>query len=84
MSSVHQEHYQAVGIDTEIVFTADQCTRLTSAILSEAEWNDVIRGGCTLVNPQLVTLIFLAKEALCKALFPHTLLFQNFSAARLT
>lgn len=80
----HQEHYQAVGIDTEIVFTADQCTRLTSAIVSEAEWNDVIRGGCTLAHPQLVTLIFSAKEALYKALFPHTLLFQNFSAARLT
>lgn len=80
----HQEHYQAVGIDTEIVFTADQCTRLMSVIVSEAEWNDVIRVSCTLAHPQLITLIFSAKEALYKALFPHTLLFQNFSAARLT
>lgn len=80
----HQEHYQAVGIDTETIFTADQCTRLTRAIVSEAEWNDVILGGSTLTHPQLVTLIFSAKEALYKALFPHTLLFQNFSSARLT
>ncbi|VEA66607.1 phosphopantetheinyltransferase component of enterobactin synthase multienzyme complex [Serratia plymuthica] len=78
------DHYQAVGIDTETVFTAAQCTKLTSAIVSEAEWNDLILGGCALAQPQLVTLIFSAKEALYKALYPHTLLFQDFSAAKLT
>ncbi|MNG57158.1 4'-phosphopantetheinyl transferase Npt [compost metagenome] len=78
------DHYQAVGIDTETVFTVEQCTKLTSAIVSDAEWNDVIRGGCELAQTQLVTLIFSAKEALYKALYPHTLSFQDFSAAKLT
>ncbi|WP_434460676.1 4'-phosphopantetheinyl transferase family protein [Serratia plymuthica] len=78
------DRYQAVGIDTETVFTVEQCTKLTSAIVSDAEWNDVIRGGCELAQTQLVTLIFSAKEALYKALYPHTLSFQDFSAAKLT
>ncbi|QXX95016.1 4'-phosphopantetheinyl transferase superfamily protein [Serratia marcescens] len=78
------DRYQAVGIDTETVFTVDQCTKLTRAIVAEAEWNDIIRGGCALAQPQLATLIFSAKEALYKALYPHTLLFQDFSAAKLT
>lgn len=78
------DRYRAVGIDTETMFTADQCTKLTRAIVSEAEWNSVIREGGTLTQPQLVTLIFSAKEALYKALYPHTLLFQDFSAAKLT
>ncbi|MFM5648677.1 4'-phosphopantetheinyl transferase [Aeromonas veronii] len=77
------DHYQAVGIDTETIFTADQCAKLMSVIVSEAEWSSIARGDCALAQPQLITLVFSAKEALYKALYPHTLLFQDFSAAKL-
>ncbi|MBF4438096.1 4'-phosphopantetheinyl transferase superfamily protein, partial [Vibrio anguillarum] len=77
-------HYQAVGIDTETVFTADQCTKLTRAIVSAVEWHEITQGGCDLSSPQLITLMFSAKEALYKALYPQTLQFQNFGAAKLT
>lgn len=80
----HHDHYQAVGIDTEMVFTADQCAKLMSVIVSEAEWSGVVREGCTLTQPQLITLIFSAKEALYKAIYPHTLSFQDFSTAKMT
>ncbi|WP_419236979.1 4'-phosphopantetheinyl transferase family protein (plasmid) [Photobacterium leiognathi subsp. mandapamensis] len=80
----HRHHYQAVGIDTETVFTADQCTKLTKAIVSAVEWHDITQSGCDLSSPQLITLMFSAKEALYKALYPQTLQFQDFGAAKLT
>lgn len=72
-----------LGVDLEQWLTAAQCAELAPAILSadELRWCQFENSSFSL--PQLLTLIFAAKEALYKALYPDCRQIMEFSAARI-
>lgn len=71
-----------LGIDLEHWLTAAQYQQLAPAILSaqELQWCQCNTGGLSLA--QQLTLIFAAKEALYKALYPDCRQIMEFSAVR--
>jgi len=77
-----------LGVDLEQWLTQTQYTELASAILSTAElkWfqqDNLQQQGLThWSEPKLLTLIFAAKEALFKALYPDCQVIMEFSAAK--
>jgi len=77
-----------LGVDLEHWLTLTQYTDLASAILSAAElqwckqYNLQQQGLTHWSEPKLLTLIFAAKEALFKALYPDCQVIMEFSAAK--
>ncbi|WP_161963869.1 4'-phosphopantetheinyl transferase family protein [Xanthomonas arboricola] len=69
----------AVGLDVERWINADQAAQICRLIASPAELELLV----ALPPEQALTLLFSAKEALFKALYPSARRFMEFSAARL-
>ncbi len=73
---------QFLGIDLERWLTTAQYQQLAPAILSAQEQQWCQREHCHMTLAQQLTLIFAAKEALYKALYPDCRQIMEFSAAR--
>jgi len=71
-----------LGIDLEQWLTAAQYQELAPAILSVEEQQWCLRENSNMPLSQQLTLIFAAKEALYKALYPDCRQIMEFSAAR--
>jgi len=71
-----------LGVDLEQWLTAAQYQELAPAILSAEEQQWCLRTNDNMALSQLLTLIFAAKEALYKALYPDCRQIMEFSAAR--
>jgi enterobactin synthetase component D len=71
-----------LGVDLEQWLTAAQYQELAPAILSAQEQQWCLRENSHLSLSQQLTLIFAAKEALYKALYPDCRQIMEFSAAR--
>lgn len=71
-----------LGVDLEQWLTAAQYQELAPAILSAAEQQWCLRDNSNMTLAQQLTLIFAAKEALYKALYPDCRQIMEFSAAR--
>ena len=76
------------GLDAERILPVAQATELQSHIARQEELADALWPGLATAETQpahalRLTLIFSAKEALFKALYPGVLTFFDFSAARL-
>ena len=71
-----------LGVDLEQWLTAAQYQELAPAILSAAEQQWCQRENSNMPLSQQLTLIFAAKEALYKALYPDCRQIMEFSAAR--
>jgi len=71
-----------LGVDLEQWLTAAQYQELAPAILSAAEQQWCLRNNDNMASSQQLTLIFAAKEALYKALYPDCRQIMEFSAAR--
>ncbi|PPT20574.1 hypothetical protein XarCFBP6771_11250 [Xanthomonas arboricola] len=69
----------ALGLDVEHWINADQAGQICRLIASQAELELLV----ALPPERALTLLFSAKEALFKALYPSTRRFMEFSAARL-
>lgn len=70
-----------IGVDIERITGTETAKNIASLVASPLEWR-LIRERSELETG--VTLMFSAKEALFKALFPATLQFEDFHAAALT
>jgi len=71
--------WRALGVDLEVQLDSHSVDDIEARIGSCAEW-DLL---ATLERCRRVSLLFCAKEALYKALFPLVRRFQDFTAARL-
>ncbi len=71
-----------LGVDLEHWLTETQYQELAPAILSMQEQQWCQRENSQMALPQQLTLIFAAKEALYKALYPDCRQIMEFSAAR--
>ncbi|MEE8659271.1 hypothetical protein CGLAMM_05940 [Acetobacteraceae bacterium EV16G] len=76
-----QNDGDAIGVDIEQIIGMETANNIASLVASPREWRLMQERGDF---PSGVTLVFSAKEALFKALFPATLQFENFDAAALT
>ncbi|MBU2426586.1 MAG: 4'-phosphopantetheinyl transferase superfamily protein [Gammaproteobacteria bacterium] len=76
-----------LGLDIELWLSPAQCRELSPMILSSTERDWCVQflasqsGSLIFTESQLFTLIFAAKEALYKALYPDCRLIMEFSAA---
>lgn len=77
--AVTTEHFSAVGLDTEIIMTSDLAYELAPLLLNQPE----CRGSDLMPFNHYVTLVFSAKEALYKSLYPNVGVFFGFEAASL-
>ncbi|UYH51619.1 4'-phosphopantetheinyl transferase superfamily protein [Candidatus Kirkpatrickella diaphorinae] len=70
-----------IGVDVEQIIGMETAKNIASLVASPLEWRSMREIG---EFSSGVTLMFSAKEALFKALFPATLQFEDFNAAALT
>lgn len=71
--------YKALGVDVECIMSEDLSTALGAMVATESE----LAHFSALGRPLRVTLLFSAKEALFKALYPDVRRVLDFDAARL-
>jgi len=75
----HKNVIKGVGIDVESFIDAETAGKIINSILTHSEF--YFTGENIAPDPEILTLIFSAKESLYKALYPHVGRYFDFKAA---